>query len=112
MNAARKNNVETVKLLLQQGADVTVKDATDKTSLYMAAEDDCWDVLNVRNFVLTGLLADTTFVEPHMSVVFCYTPIRGLIFRENSVFFSFQFLYPVRQQTLVFHQQQNQECQW
>ena len=48
MNAARKNNVETVKLLLQRGADVTVKDATDKTSLYMAAEDDCWEVLNVR----------------------------------------------------------------
>ena len=77
MNAARKNNVETVKLLLQRGADVTVKDATDKTSLYMAAEDDCWDVLNVRNFVLTGLLAETSFVESQMSVVFCYSTLIG-----------------------------------
>ena len=48
MNAARKNNVETVTLLLQRGADVTLKDATDKTSLYMSAEEDCWDVLDVR----------------------------------------------------------------
>lgn len=52
MNAARKNNVETVKLLLQRGADVTVKDATDKTCLYVAAEEDCWDVLNVSNISL------------------------------------------------------------
>lgn len=68
MNAARKNNVETVKLLLQRGADVTVKDATDKTSLYMAAEDDCWDVLNVRIVVVVVVVSDS-----HCTVAFCYS---------------------------------------
>ena len=52
MNAVRKDNVETVKLLLQRGADIKVKDAADKTSLYVAAEEDCWDVINVRFLLL------------------------------------------------------------
>jgi len=47
MNAVRKNNVDTVTLLLQRGADISVKDAADKTSLYVAAEEDCWDVIDV-----------------------------------------------------------------
>ena len=44
MMAVRKNNVETVDVLLARMADITVKDANDKTCLYVASEEDCTDV--------------------------------------------------------------------
>lgn len=52
MMSARKNNVETVRLLLKQNADIFVKDSSDKTCLYVAAEDDCVDVFMVRHHYL------------------------------------------------------------
>ena len=47
MMAVRKNNVETVQLLIARHADITVKDAKDKTCLYVAAQEDCEDVFMV-----------------------------------------------------------------
>lgn len=47
MMAVRKNNVDTVVVLLERMADITVKDANDKTCLYIASEEDCADVFMV-----------------------------------------------------------------
>lgn len=47
MMAVRKNNVDTVVVLLERMADITVKDANDKTCLYVASEEDCADVFMV-----------------------------------------------------------------
>ena len=47
MMAVRKNNKETVNVLLTRMADITVKDANDKTCLYIASEEDCADVFMV-----------------------------------------------------------------
>ena len=46
--AATYGNVETVELLLQKGADYTVMDKYDKTAIFMAAEENKLDVLQVR----------------------------------------------------------------
>ena len=53
MMAVRKNNVETVDVLLARMADITVKDANDKTCLYVASEEDCTDVFKVGKDNLT-----------------------------------------------------------
>lgn len=47
MMAIRKNNVEAVRLLVSRGANVSLKEVADKTCLYIAAEDDCIEVLQV-----------------------------------------------------------------
>ena len=48
MMAVRKNNTEAVTLLLNRGADITVKDADDRTCLFIAAEEDCVETFLVR----------------------------------------------------------------
>ena len=45
--AVRKNNLETVKLLLEHSADLTVKDANDKTCLFIAAEENSIEAFEV-----------------------------------------------------------------
>ena len=45
--AVRKNNVESVKLLLEYSADLTVKDANDKTCLFIAAEENSREAFEV-----------------------------------------------------------------
>lgn len=52
MMAIRKNNVDTVRLLISHDANIMLKEATDKTCLYIAAEDDCIDVFDVRLLIL------------------------------------------------------------
>ena len=47
MMAVRKNNTEVAKVLLTLGADITLKDADDRTCLYIAAEEDCVETLKV-----------------------------------------------------------------
>ena len=47
MMAVRKNNTEVVKKLAALGADITLKDADDRTSMYIAAEEDCVETLKV-----------------------------------------------------------------
>ena len=49
MMAVRKNNTEVVKVLTALGADITLKEANDRTSLYIAAEEDCVETLKVWN---------------------------------------------------------------
>ena len=45
--AVRKNYLESVKLLLEYSADITVKDANDKTCLFIAAEENSKEVCEV-----------------------------------------------------------------
>ena len=61
MMSVRKNNVETVKLLLQRNADVTVADSKDKTCLYIAAEENCVDAFEVS---VLDLRFRCTFLRP------------------------------------------------
>ena len=48
MMAVRKNNPDVVKLLATRGADITLKDADDRTSLFVAAEEDCVETFKVK----------------------------------------------------------------
>ena len=45
--AVRKNNVESVKVLLDHLADITAKDLNDKTCLFIAAEANSKDAFEV-----------------------------------------------------------------
>lgn len=47
MMAVRKNNTEVVKVLTALGADIRLKDADDRTCMYIAAEEDCVETLKV-----------------------------------------------------------------
>ena len=49
MMAVRKNNPDVVKLLAARGADITLKDADDRTSLFVAAEEDCVETFKVKS---------------------------------------------------------------
>ena len=50
MMAVRKNNTAVVKELMRLGADITLKDADDRTCMYIAAEEDCLETLEVVLF--------------------------------------------------------------
>ena len=62
MMAVRKNNTDVVKLLAALGADVSLKDADDRTCLFIAAEEDCVETCKVRvnmfRFYGNGLLSN------------------------------------------------------
>ncbi len=47
MMAVRRNNTDVVVLLIERGADVSLKDSDDRTCLFIAAEEDCVDTFKV-----------------------------------------------------------------
>ncbi len=48
MMAVRRNNTDVVVLLIERGADVSLKDSDDRTCLFIAAEEDCVDTFKVN----------------------------------------------------------------
>lgn len=46
-----EGHVRVMKLLLEKGANLHARDIKDRTAIYMAAEENCQDVLRVNHFV-------------------------------------------------------------